>query len=280
MLVLGASGFIGNAVFQQAKQGGIDVFGTSRAVTDQLIQCAVAEPGELEQLIDETSPDVVVNAVGAGVTPNTSTIEEMKSANLDLVAKLLALASDASQRGFRLIHLASSRNKAAAHRLDDYIATKESATNLVLSALTGGLSGCCLEIFNAYGPGQPSGRLVELVVRSALDSEPITLRTPDQIRDFIHVADVARAVLLAAKSTKSPETAIEIGTGVGTTVRDLAHVAYSLAGADTALVTCVSETSSAVSEVANTQAARDFFDWQSDIDLAAGLSRLIRGEEV
>lgn len=278
--MLGASGFIGNAVFQQAKQNEIEVFGTSRAGGDPLIKCAVTDPGELAQLIHEIDPDVVVNAVGAGVTPNTGTIEEMRTANLDLVANLVARATDASQRNFRLIHLASSRDKAAAHRLDDYIATKESATNLVLGALAGGLSGCCLEIFNAYGPRQPSGRLVELVIRSALGSVPLKLHTPNQIRDFIHVADVARAVLLAAKSSKSPMTAVEIGTGVGTSVKDLALMAYSMAGADEALVTSISESSDSVSEVANTHAASDLFDWRFDIDLRAGLGQLIRGGKV
>ena len=149
------------------------------------------------------------------------------------------------------------------------------ASKLVLDALSEGLNGCSLEIFNTYGPGQPEGRLVNLLASGAVGKSDLILESPGHVRDFVHVDDVAKAIIQAAKGKNSPTRSVDIGTGVPTTVAELAHLAYTIADADPSLI-CVSEFSeSNITEVADTKPAEELFGWRAEISLHDGLKQMI-----
>jgi nucleoside-diphosphate-sugar epimerase len=74
-------------------------------------------------------------------------------------------------------------------------------------------------VFFAYGPGEAAGRLVPSVVGHLLAGEPAPATDGLQVRDFLYVEDVARAlVCLLASSVRGP---VNIGSGVGVTVRSI-----------------------------------------------------------
>jgi len=275
LLVLGASGFIGGAVYRLARESHVEVFGTSRRDAAGFVSLQNTSIDEVRRVLKDVCPDVVVNAIGSGVTPGTSSKQEMDHANRLLAESLVSLAMDGAFPQFRLIHLASSRNRSGFHRNDDYVVTKEEATNVMLEALSDGLNGCSLEVFNTYGPGQPEGRLVNLVVRGGIDRSDLILETPSHVRDFVHLDDVAQAVIRVAGSKNSPKQSVEIGTGVPTTVAELAHLAYKLAGADPSLIVTGNLSEPAVVEVADIRPAEEAFGWRADISLRDGLKQMI-----
>lgn len=74
-------------------------------------------------------------------------------------------------------------------------------------------------IFYLYGPGETPSRLVPEVIRSLLRGQPIACSHGNQVRDFLHVEDVANALVLLLKS---PATgAVNVASGQPTTIRDL-----------------------------------------------------------
>jgi nucleoside-diphosphate-sugar epimerase len=76
-----------------------------------------------------------------------------------------------------------------------------------------------LRPFYAYGPGDPANRLVPAVIRMASGGGPIRTTDGRQVRDFVHVEDVARAFLLAARARWPGGTGdhrmrvVNVGTG-------------------------------------------------------------------
>lgn len=105
-------------------------------------------------------------------------------------------------------------------------------------AATHGLETVCLRFFNVYGrrqsPGPYSG-----VVTSFLDclrrDLPITIYGDGaQTRDFINVADVADAILRASvagmNSAAKGSAKINVGTGSGVSINDLAALILRLGG--------------------------------------------------
>lgn len=74
-------------------------------------------------------------------------------------------------------------------------------------------------VFFLYGPREAPGRLVSSVVRSLLAGEPVDTTSGEQVRDFMHVEDVAGA--LAALLESSVVGEVNVASGEPVSVRDL-----------------------------------------------------------
>jgi nucleoside-diphosphate-sugar epimerase len=83
-------------------------------------------------------------------------------------------------------------------------------------------------VFYQYGPYEDSRRLVPTVVRALLGGEPAVLTTGEQARDFLHVDDVAAAIVVAARSELNG--IVNIGSGTATPVAELATTIGALMG--------------------------------------------------
>ena len=77
-----------------------------------------------------------------------------------------------------------------------------------------------MRLFHLYGPREDSRRLVPYVICSLLRNEPARLTTGDQIRDFLHVEDVAAALWATGEGNLTGP--INVGSGKPIAVRDIA----------------------------------------------------------
>jgi UDP-glucose 4-epimerase len=91
-----------------------------------------------------------------------------------------------------------------------------------------GLETVCLRYFNVYGPRQVysdySGVITQFMSRLAKDLPLVVFGDGEQTRDFVHVQDVAEANMLALKNGGIAGETFNIGTGVATTVNQLANM--------------------------------------------------------
>jgi UDP-glucose 4-epimerase len=92
-----------------------------------------------------------------------------------------------------------------------------------------------LRIYNVYGPGNEKGVIYNFV-KSALKNEPIIVNFDGkQERDFIHVDDVVKGIILLLKRNYKPGI-YEIGTGKSIKIIDLAKLIISLSGSKSKIV--------------------------------------------
>jgi nucleoside-diphosphate-sugar epimerase len=75
-------------------------------------------------------------------------------------------------------------------------------------------------IFYAYGPGQRSTSLIPSVVNDLALSVPVQVRSPNEVVDFVHVSDVARA-LVAMALDEGDSGVFNVGSGVPSRVSDI-----------------------------------------------------------
>jgi nucleoside-diphosphate-sugar epimerase len=86
-------------------------------------------------------------------------------------------------------------------------------------ALRTGVSAAWGRIFFLYGPHEHPARLVSSVIRSMVLGEPALCTPGNQIRDILHVADIADAfVALLDSDTIGP---VNIGSGVPVRLKDV-----------------------------------------------------------
>lgn len=75
-------------------------------------------------------------------------------------------------------------------------------------------------LFFPYGPGEDPRRLATSILGRISRNEEILLKTPDSVRDYIFIEDVAEALLLTLE--RRWRGTINIGTGTGVSVREIA----------------------------------------------------------
>lgn len=90
-------------------------------------------------------------------------------------------------------------------------------------------------VFYAYGPEEPLSKSVTMFIRTLLGGEHLVLKHPHSTKDFVHVDDIVGALAHLVSRRKS-EGVVNIGTGHGTTMRDLALQVAREVGAEESLV--------------------------------------------
>jgi nucleoside-diphosphate-sugar epimerase len=91
------------------------------------------------------------------------------------------------------------------------------------------ISGAWGRIFHLYGPFEPEKRFVAFIIRSLLAGQPAPCTMGTQVRDFMHVSDVARA--FAAVLDSAVEGPINIASGQPILQREIAdEIATQLEG--------------------------------------------------
>jgi dTDP-L-rhamnose 4-epimerase len=96
-----------------------------------------------------------------------------------------------------------------------------------------------LRFFNTYGPRQalsnPYTGVAAIFSSRLLNGRPpLAFEDGAQLRDFIHVTDVARAVVAGLRSTKANGHAINVGVGSPVTVNEVAETLAKALGVDIA----------------------------------------------
>jgi UDP-glucose 4-epimerase len=140
-----------------------------------------------------------------------------------------------------------------------------------------GFGAIILRLFNVYGVGQPRGYLVSDAIHSLAAREPIRLRNPRAVLDFVHVDDVCEAILMAISLAASGGTRIfNIGTGKGTAVADVAKTLARLAGSRQEVIE-EGLPGEDIRVVADPSAAQRQLHWTARLDLPAGLAVTLPG---
>ncbi len=85
-----------------------------------------------------------------------------------------------------------------------------------------------IRFFYLYGPGEDERRLVPSVIRAVLRGEEAKVSPGEQRRDFLHVEDVASAVVSVAEGRV--EGCVNIGSGEAPTVREIVTTIGELGG--------------------------------------------------
>jgi dTDP-L-rhamnose 4-epimerase len=90
-----------------------------------------------------------------------------------------------------------------------------------------GMQGVALRLFNVYGPGQAlsnpyTGVLAIFAARLLNRQRPMVFEDGRQLRDFVHVSDVARAFLLALDLPQAAGGTFNIGSGQSIGIAEVA----------------------------------------------------------
>jgi nucleoside-diphosphate-sugar epimerase len=243
VLVTGAGGFIGRPCVNVLRARGLEVHAVS---SRQIVDARDGVTWHRADLLDPASTALLVQRVRPtdllhlawDVRPGAWAGAEGHLAWLR--AGLLLLERFADAGGKRVVMAGScaeydwSSGICSESSTPLLPATLYGATKLALGTVQSafaretGISASWARIFFTFGPGEHPNRLVASVIRSLLAGQPAECTHGRQVRDFLHVEDVADALVTLLES---PVTGpVNIGSGEPLSVADLARRVGDLMG--------------------------------------------------
>jgi nucleoside-diphosphate-sugar epimerase len=228
VLVLGSSGFVGRHVVQELARRGAQVESWSRAQTGP-------SRAALHRRVDLLIPDTFAAATGpwdaavllAGhAVPGLDFTPQMGQENVAIAANSLAHLARHSP-GTRVVVMSSAHvyGNAGGTQLvsedrqivpaGEYGASKFQIEQIA-AAHAPALDVAAVRCFHLIGPRMPRGLLIpDLLERLAGTENPMRMRGPDGVRDFLDVRDGARAIVQLLEVRSSKPTAYNLCSGRG-----------------------------------------------------------------
>jgi nucleoside-diphosphate-sugar epimerase len=213
ILVTGASGFIGRPACRALAAAGEDI----RAVTST--DADLRDPARAEALVREVAPTHVLHLAWIADPDRFWTDVE----NLAWVRGTTGLLEGCLKVGARFAGAGSCAE--LLEPVSRYGAAKAAVHALLRGA---GLSWAWGRVFHLYGPNEHPKKVVASVIRALLRGDEAPCTSGEQIRDFLHVDDVAAA--LVAGLLADVDGAFDIGAGEAVPLRHVLETAARAAG--------------------------------------------------
>ncbi|MCD6345114.1 MAG: NAD-dependent epimerase/dehydratase family protein [Anaerolineae bacterium] len=139
-----------------------------------------------------------------------------------------------------------------------------------------GISTVALRIFNAYGPDQtlpPShAPVVPSCLRQAVGGGSLIIfGEGTQTRDFVYVDDVVTAFIAASRVEALPHQTINVGSGIETSINDLARLILDITGSESNIIYSPVQTGGVSHLRADLTLAKHLLNYQPRVSLEEGL---------
>ncbi|MDA0811656.1 MAG: NAD(P)-dependent oxidoreductase [Verrucomicrobia bacterium] len=139
-----------------------------------------------------------------------------------------------------------------------------------------GFSAAWARIFFPYGPGAPPQQFLPSLLKALRHNAMFEMSDGSQIRDFIHVSDIADAICRLARNV-DVQGPINLGTGDARTLRSVAEQVRTIMGSSCDIKFGAVERSSddPDSIVADVGRLRDELSWRNTLSFEQGLHDMI-----
>ncbi len=290
LLITGASGFVGRHCLPFLKEKGFEIFAitskNSFPPSDgiQWVQYDLLRDPNIGDLIKNLAPTHLLHLAWNATPCKFWTAQD----NLDWLKVSIDLLEAFVRHGGKRVVMSGtcaeydwtstnfSEANAACIPATLYGACKL-ALFQVLKAFSAqmGLSYAWGRIFYLYGPHEYPQRFVPNVIKGLLNKEAIPCSHGQQIRDFLHVEDVANA--FATLLDSGVQGAVNIGSGQGIALKQVIEKMVAILGGDELIQFGKLQTppNDPASLIANTTRLQQELQWTPRISLETGLNQTI-----
>jgi UDP-glucose 4-epimerase len=297
ILVTGGAGFIGSHTVDALVASGqhqVSIIDNLSAGKRHQVNAAarfheidLRDADAVKRVIAAETPEVIVH-LAAQMDVRRSVADPAFDAQVNVVG-FLNLIESARQHGLRRVIFSSTGGAIYGeqetfpapedhplHPVSPYGITKMATeAYLFFYKVQYGIDYTALRYGNVYGPRQdPHGEagVVAIFCGRMLEQKPCSIYGDGkQTRDYVFVGDVARANIAAANSNVSG--AINIGTGIETSVNDLYHTLGTVADVTRAPEYGPARPGEQSRSVISPARAAQLLNWRPQVDLAHGLDQ-------
>jgi nucleoside-diphosphate-sugar epimerase len=242
--VTGAAGFVGSRVTRALAAAGVEVHAVVRSepgarlegVDVHVERCDLTDPAALEELVARVQPEACIHCAWIATPGEYLTSPENSAHELvaESLARSLAVHGCARLVGVGTCFEYEPSDEALSETsplgpTTPYARAKVAACERMRSATEGSATSLAwARLFYLYGPGEDRRRLVPSVVLALLGDERARTTPGEQRRDFLHIDDIAGALIAVAQSDVTG--AVNIGSGHAVAVREIVETLGTIIG--------------------------------------------------
>lgn len=233
VLVVGGNGYLGSFLVKALKNENAQVFVVSNNCdeTDTSFITDITNFDETYKIIQKIQPDVVYH-LAANISRNRdfSIYESMAAVNIQGTLNVLkSLENLDAHFIFTSTSEVYGNNSSPFH--EEQIPKPVSPYSLTKISAELSIQTYCnqyqkkftnLRVFNFYGEHMPESFFIPQMINSLKRGEDFNMTKGEQVRDFLYVGDVVEALILTAKTTDSYGETMNVCSGEGTELSQLA----------------------------------------------------------
>jgi len=294
VLVLGHTGFLGKRVFETLKENEITVIGASKSSGVDL-----RVPKVLDQILLDSQCNLIINcaAVVGGIGFGISHQVELFRENLLMTISIL---DSSARHGIKVINPIPN----CVYPRDLSVFSEEELWNGVLDesvfvygsirklGMVGswayskqlGLKSTNLIFPNLYGPGDhldpvrahALGGIVFRLITAKRNNEEefIVWGSGSPVREWMYVDDACRAILLAM-GIETDVNPINVGTGVGISIKDLTHAIANHIDYQGQITFDTSKIDGAPYKTMDGSRGSELLKWSPEVDFETGIAQTV-----
>jgi nucleoside-diphosphate-sugar epimerase len=292
-LITGAGGFLGQYVVAIAKDRCGNIETASRSHPGSWgVDFGV--PAEIDEMVEKTRPQLVIHLAASGVMSAEPDLAKLLSINAAAMHSLLSsLAKWCPNSAVVLCGSGFEYEPGTTQLAED---ARELPNSLYgISKLAG---THCARLFSEtlriavarpfyfYGVGEPTHRLLPYAISQAKRGSPIELTPGEQVRDFLYVTDVAKALWEIGdwlkQSSKPGFSMFNVGSGEGVSLKSAFECMREVLQHDHGIEMVLRwgskeyRTNEMMYYVADNTKIRSLVGWCQEVELKMGLSLLAK----
>jgi nucleoside-diphosphate-sugar epimerase len=275
--VTGIDGFLGNYLYKQLVEEGINVLPISRKFGHDL--------RNIESLSSIPAFDTVIHLAAISFVPDSYKYpHNFYETNVTGTLNVLELARENKAK---VIYVSSYvygepeyqpiDEKHPVKPFNPYAQSKVMAEDLCLAYNRDFKIPCTiLRPFNIYGNGQAPHFLIPKLISHYLYDEEVTVFDPRPRRDYLHAADVAKALSKAISIESDAASIINLGYGKSHSIPEICNILENLTGRQLNIkVLNQYRPAEILNTVCNNNLAKAKLNWVPSITLEEGLSLML-----
>lgn len=295
VLITGASGFVGSHVARLLVAEGCEVYALVRESSNRwrirdilpsmyLRQSDLVAFENVNTYLQEIKPELCIHLAWYAVPGKYLNSQE----NLDSIQASINLLSQLAELGCKRfvgigtcfeydLSLGYLSESSLTKPITLYAATKVALSTILQQfAQITEMEVAWIRLFYQYGPMEDERRLIPGIISSLLRDEVVKTTKGEQIRDFLHIEDVASAIWAVAKSNVSG--VVNVGSGQPVTVGQIALELGNLLGKPDLihLGALPYRPNDPMFICANNELLRKKTDWTPKYNLTTGLKNTIK----
>jgi len=295
VLITGASGFVGSHVARLLVAEGCEVHVLVRESSNRwriqdilpsmyLWQSDLVAFENVNTYLQEIKPELCIHLAWYAVPGKYLNSQE----NLDSIQASINLLSQLAELGCKRfvgigtcfeydLSLGYLSESSLTKPITLYAATKVALSTILQQfAQITEMEVAWIRLFYQYGPMEDERRLIPGIISSLLRDEVVKTTKGEQIRDFLHIEDVASAIWAVAKSNVSG--VVNVGSGQPVTVGQIALELGNLLGKPDLihLGALPYRPNDPMFICANNELLRKKTDWTQKYNLTTGLKNTIK----